>query len=118
MTQTKRGNLLYLIGALAFAIALFSLALGLLDAYTLYTEAGGNLSVAGMELYDAAVELVFAALELTLGFTLIKEWRAGEHIEIHKTISQLISAIVYASFTKTLLSILLPVFTTHAPPVF
>lgn len=115
MTQTKRGNLIYLIGALAFAIALFSLALGLLDAYTLYTEAGGNLSAVGMELYDAAVELVFAALELTLGFTLVKQWRAGEHIEIHKTVSQLISAIVYASFTKTLLATLLPVFTTHAP---
>lgn len=115
MTQKKRDILIYAIGTLAFIIALFSLALGVCDAYALYTEAGGNLSAAGIALYDTAVDLVFAALELTLGFTLIKEWRAGEHIEIHKTVSQLINAIVYASFVKVLLAALLPVFTTHAP---
>lgn len=112
MKESKRGKILYAIGVLAFLIAIVSLAFNLLDLVALYKETDGNIFSGDMSLYEMAVDVVFAVLELTLGISLIKQWKTGEQIEIHKTISQLIGAIVYSSFFQLLVITIFSYFTT------
>lgn len=100
MIETKRGKVVYFIGGLAFAIAVISFVLGVIDFISLYASSGLQNLFVSAQLYDMIIDLVFAFLELTLGISLIKQWKSGEKIEIHKTISQLVSAIVYESFVK------------------
>lgn len=102
MTETKRGKVVYIIGGLAFVIAVISFILGVIDLISLYASSEGQNLFVGAQLYDMIIELVFAFLELSLGINLIKQWKSGEKIDIHKTISQLVSAVVYASFIKFL----------------
>lgn len=103
MEEKKSGKIVYLIGGLAFMIAAVSLAFSLLDLVSAFQAVNGNIQAVIMELYDMVIDIVFAFLELTAGFSLIKQWKSGERIEIHKTIAQLISALVYASFVTILL---------------
>lgn len=112
MKESKRGKILYLIGVLAFLIAVVSLSFNLLDLVSIYKATDGNIFSGDMDFYEMAVDVVFAVLELTLGISLIKQWRTGEKIEIHKTISQLISAIVYASFVQVLVTTVISCITT------
>ena len=104
MKETKRAKILYAIGILAFVIALVSLVTAVLDLWDLYKTTDGNILSGGIDLYEMGIDVVFAVLELTIGISLIKQWKTSEKIEVHKSISQLISAVVYASFVKVLVS--------------
>lgn len=103
MEEKNRQKVIYLIGGLAFLIAVVSFVFGVIDFIALYKSSDGQILSVGIELYDMIIELVFAFLELALGISLIKQWKDGEKIDIHKTVSKLVSAVVYASFVKFLL---------------
>jgi len=102
MSEASRKRLIYVIGGLAFAIAIVTLAFSVIEFIKVFKEAGSSLKAIALDQYDMLIEIVFAVMELTLGFRLIKQWKAGETFEIHKTVSQLIGAVVYSSFVGIL----------------
>ncbi len=110
-TRTRRGTLIFIIGIIAFVTAGVSLFLAGKEFISVLSEAGGKLSAMNLSvIYPMAVDIVFAVLELTTGFQLIKQWKSAENIEIHKTISGLISVIVYESFALVIMSIVISLF--------
>jgi hypothetical protein len=104
MQEKTRGKLIVIIGILAFIIAGVSFVFSVLDLLSMLQAADWQFlkALRSSQAYDMAVDLVFAGLELTMGLMLIKQWREGERVEVYKTLSKLINAVVYASFVKVI----------------
>ena len=99
----KRGVVIYAIGIIAFVLAAVSLVFALNDFYVLFKAAGMNFqSLAFANVVSVGIELAFSVLEITTGISLIKQWRAGESIEIHKTVAKLMKVVIYEGFIASL----------------
>ena len=109
---TKRSILVYAIGIFAILTAVISLAFVAKDFSDAY-KPGQNVLAQYTILIPMGIDLVFAALEITTGYTLIKQWKNGESLEIHKTIAKLIQVIVYESFATVIANELILYFTAH-----
>lgn len=104
MQEKTREKLIFVIGVLAFIIAGVSFVFSALDLLSVLQAADWQISKAlqSLQAYDMAVDLVFAGLELAMGLILIKQWREKERVEVYKTLSKLINAVVYASFVQSI----------------
>lgn len=115
---SKRGMLIYVIGIIAFVSAAASLLFAAKDFYVLFKAANMDFkSIAFAELVPLGIELAFSTLEVTTGFSLIKQWKAKESIEIHKTVAKLMQVIVYESFVSTLFSEIFSIFVSGAAAI-
>lgn len=111
MKESKRGIIIYIIGIVASTTAIGSLIIGALDALSYYQKYGGNIGLIFSQSYDMIIDLAFSFMALKIGLNLIKQWRAGEKVDINKIIIQLVNTIVYASLTKVLASSFVYAFT-------
>ena len=112
MQEKTREKLIFIIGVLAFIIAGVSFVFAALDILSILqaVEWDFNAALQTTAVYEMAVDLVFSGLELAMGLMLIKQWKEGEKVEVYKTLSRLVSAVVYASFVKVAVSLLMGVF--------
>ena len=112
MPEKIRENLIFAIGVLAFVIAGVSFVFAALDILSILQEADWDIKVAVQTLgvYEMIVDLVFSGLELAMGLLLIKQWKDKERVDLYKTLSRLINAVVYASFAKVAFTALLQLF--------
>ena len=109
MQEKTREKLIFVIGVLAFIIACVSFVFSVLELFSVLQAADWQFlkAMQSSQAYDMAVDLVFAGLELAMGLILIKQWREKERVEVYKTLSKLINAVVYASFAKVLFGMIM-----------
>lgn len=99
----KRSVLIYATGIIAFICAAVSIIFSAKEFLVIFEAVGMDFKALEFTTISSlAIELIFSVLEITTGISLIKQWKNGESIEIHKTVAKLLKVIVYEGFITAL----------------
>ncbi len=107
MEKGKHGILIFIIGVLAVAVSAVSV---IVDARNLLVGVDfsniKNILPLALTEDGGIVELGFSILKISIGISLIKQWKNHEIFEVNQTLSKLIGAVVYASFLSMLVGVI------------
>lgn len=107
MEKGKHGVLIFIIGILAVVSSIVSVIVEA-KAMLFSTSINGinDILYLATASENGIVELAFSIIKITIGISLIKQWKNHEIFEVNQTLSKLIGAVVYASFLSMIVGVI------------